>query len=347
MEALTPALLHQNASVAISDESGIGEARRLANALCSAAGLDDTHKGKLALVVTEAASNVMHHGRGGEILLRRLREHGREGFELLAIDRGPGMRNTAQCLVDGYSTRGTSGTGLGSIARNSDELDIFSMPDRGTVLMARLWRRDSVTDQPVPAESRSGAVCVPMSGEQVCGDGWATVTQGARSTLVIFDGLGHGQGAADATLAGLRSFHANTSLGPADMLAPIHEALRATRGAAAAIVSIDLNAQQLRFAGVGNCSASIHTAPGMRQSGLASQNGTLGARMPRTHELSYAWPTDGLLIMHTDGLGTRWNLDDYSGLYRRHPSVIAGVLYRDFSRNRDDVTVLAFKARSA
>jgi hypothetical protein len=40
-------------------------------------------------------------------------------------------------------------------------------------------------------------------------------------------------------------------------------------------------------------------------------------------------------------------LDDYAGLVRRHPSVIAAVLYRDFSRNRDDVTVLAFVARSA
>jgi hypothetical protein len=51
--------------------------------------------------------------------------------------------------------------------------------------------------------------------------------------------------------------------------------------------------------------------------------------------------------MHTDGLGTRWSLDDYAGLLRRHPSVIAAVLYRDFSRNRDDATVLAFTSRSA
>jgi len=56
---------------------------------------------------------------------------------------------------------------------------------------------------------------------------------------------------------------------------------------------------------------------------------------------------DGLLIMHTDGLATRWNVDDYPGLVGRHPSLIAAVLYRDFSRNRDDVTVLAFASRSA
>lgn len=344
MEALTPALLHQSASVTISDETGVGEARRVASALCDAVGFDPTRKGKLALVVTEAASNVMHHGGGGEILMRRLNEHGRTGFEVLAIDRGPGMKNLTQCIADGYSTRGTAGTGLGSIVRNSDLFDVFSAPDRGTVLLAQLWNG---TPGATLASARWGAVCLAISGEDVSGDGWAVTSNGQRTAIVLLDGLGHGQGAADATLAGLRSFHANASLAPGDIVAPLHEALRPTRGAAGAIVAIDTGAQTVRFAGVGNCSASLHEAAGSRSTGLASQNGTLGVRQPRVHELSYVWPAEGLLIMHTDGLATRWNLDDYAGLFRRHPSVISGVLYRDFSRNRDDVTVLAFVARTA
>jgi anti-sigma regulatory factor (Ser/Thr protein kinase) len=344
MEALTPPFLHQNALVAISDETGVGEARRLANTLSDAVGFDATRKGKLALVVTEAATNVLHHGRGGEILLRRLCEEGRDGFEVLAIDRGPGMRNVAQCSVDGYSTRGTAGTGLGSIARNSDVFDVFSAPDRGTVLLSRIWKSAHADKAP---REMWGAVCVAISGEVVSGDGYAVRSNGPRTTIALFDGLGHGQGAADATLAGLRSFHASAGRGPVETLEPLHEALRPTRGAAAAIVAIDLAAAQLRFAGVGNCSGSIHAGRGSRAVGLASQNGTLGARLPRMNELTYAWPTDGLLILHTDGLGTRWNLDDYAGLARRHPSVIGAVLYRDFSRNRDDVTVLAFTSRTA
>ena len=47
-----------------------------------------------------------------------------------------------------------------------------------------------------------------------------------------------------------------------------------------------------------------------------------------------------LVILASDGLSTSWTLDDYPGLSQRHPSLIAGVLYRDFSRGRDDVTVL-------
>jgi anti-sigma regulatory factor (Ser/Thr protein kinase) len=344
MEALTPALLHQNATIVVSDETGVGEARRVANALCDAVGFDDTRRGKLALVVTEAASNALYHGGGGEILLRRLREHGRDGFEVLALDKGAGMRNIAQCLADGYSTRGTAGAGLGSITRNSDVFDVFSAPDRGTVMLAQVWNAPPVAK---PSAALWGAVCVAMSGEQVSGDGWAITSQGQRTTMALFDGLGHGQGAADATLAALRSFSANSGRSPGDMLDPMHEALRSTRGAAVGVVTIDVSAQQLRFAGVGNCSASIHRGTGTRSSGLASQNGTLGVKLPRVNELTYEWSPDAVLIMHTDGLSTRWNLDDYPGLFRRHPSVIAGLLYRDFTRNRDDVTVLAFTSRTA
>jgi len=45
--------------------------------------------------------------------------------------------------------------------------------------------------------------------------------------------------------------------------------------------------------------------------------------------------------MCSDGLATHWSLEPYPDLARRHPGVVAGVLYRDHSRRRDDVTVVA------
>ncbi len=47
--------------------------------------------------------------------------------------------------------------------------------------------------------------------------------------------------------------------------------------------------------------------------------------------------------MHSDGLQTRWNLSTYPGLSRKHPTLIAAVLYRDYSRKRDDVTVVVLR----
>ncbi len=57
-------------------------------------------------------------------------------------------------------------------------------------------------------------------------------------------------------------------------------------------------------------------------------------------EFTYPWDSCSLLLMHSDGLQTQWSFDSYPGLLERHPSLIAGVLYRDYARGRDDVTVV-------
>jgi hypothetical protein len=74
-------------------------------------------------------------------------------------------------------------------------------------------------------------------------------------------------------------------------------------------------------------------------------NGTVGQGTLRVREFDYAWSPGSVLVMASDGLGTRWSLDDYPGLAARHPALVAAVLYRDHARGRDDVTVLAVRAR--
>ena len=97
---------------------------------------------------------------------------------------------------------------------------------------------------------------------------------------------------------------------------------------------------EVRYAGVGNISGVIlDTATGETTS-MVSQNGTVGYAIRKIQTYDYPWTEDSLLLMHSDGLATHWNLDRYPGLRQRHPSLIAGVLYRDHKRGRDDVTVL-------
>jgi hypothetical protein len=78
---------------------------------------------------------------------------------------------------------------------------------------------------------------------------------------------------------------------------------------------------------------------------MISQNGTAGHVATRVQEFSYPIAGQSLLVMFSDGLASQWDLDRYPGLRTRDPSVIAGVLYRDFSRRRDDVTVVVAKPR--
>jgi hypothetical protein len=162
---------------------------------------------------------------------------------------------------------------------------------------------------------------------------------------MIADGLGHGPDAAAAAQKAVQVFHGHTAQSPAEILTKTHSALRGTRGAAIAVAEVHQTKEEVRFCGVGNIAGTIFI--GEKSHGMVSHNGIVGQEARKIQEFCYPWAAGALLVLHSDGLATRWSLDAYSGLTVRHPSLIAGVLYRDFSRRRDDVTVVVAKEPSA
>lgn len=327
----------------LDDLSTVGEVRRQAVALAGRLGFDDQDRGRLALVLTEASNNAVHHGGGGEIIIRPIL-NSQPGIEALVVDRGPGMSDTARALRDGYSTGGTPGNGLGAIARLSDKFDIYSAAGSGTVLFIQVWARGSDRSgaSGAPEWIEAGTVCLPHPKETACGDAWGLRRIDHRVLLTIADGLGHGPDAAAASALALGVFQESRAGSPADLLSDMHAALRSTRGAAVAVASLDRELREIRYAGVGNIAASIVSGDQTRS--MVSHNGTVGHEVRKIQEFQYPWPADALVIMQSDGLQTHWKLDRYPGLMGRDPAVIAGLLYRDFSRRRDDVTVLAVRA---
>jgi anti-sigma regulatory factor (Ser/Thr protein kinase) len=333
-------------SLAITEASQIAEARRVAAELARAIHFSESQTGRVTLVVTEAATNLIKHAGRGQLLLRILERGGRMGLEILALDQGPGIPNPGMCMRDGYSTTGSPGTGLGAIFRLSAEFDLYSQQGRGTALLARLWTQ---RDAGRAAESRRedltidvGAICLPMPGEAVCGDGWAVTFLADRCLALLADGLGHGPDAAQAAQSAVRTLSQQPRYAPAALIELAHGAMRHTRGAALAVAELDIVEQTLRYAGVGNI-AGVVTADG-RSHHLMSHNGIVGHKIHKIQELTYPWPCGALVVMHSDGLTTHWDLNAYPGLAARSSGLIAGVLYRDYSRGRDDVTVLVVKA---
>ena len=126
------------AVIPVDDVSRVGEVRRAALDLARAEGLDESLSGNLALVSTEICTNLLKHARGGEVFLTPLSDRNASGVEILAIDRGPGMADLAQCLADGYSSGASPGTGLGAISRLSQEFDIYTERDKGTVMVSQI-----------------------------------------------------------------------------------------------------------------------------------------------------------------------------------------------------------------
>ncbi len=335
-----------NASIELQEATDVSEVRRAALALADDLAFDETLSGNVGLVVTEAARNVVKHAGGGQVLLRRLQSGADAGIEILALDKGPGIADMGRCFEDGYSTAGTSGTGLGAIARLSNLYEIYSRRGQGTAVMAQIWKRTAVTGPaiPEPPRFRVGGVCVPLPGEDDCGDAWIFQNGPPLSRLTIADGLGHGPSAADAARAAIRTVREQSDVDGPALLERIHGALRPTRGAAIAVAAIDSPARVIRFVGVGNIGAAIVPASGpMRR--MVSLAGTAGHQMRKISEFTYPWEAGALLVMHSDGLQTQWSFEPYPGLTGRHPSLIAGVLYRDYARGRDDVTVVVARER--
>lgn len=351
MEALVNDSTSAQLQFLIADTSQVAHARRSVGDLARGLGFTETAAGRAAIVVTECATNMLKHAQHGELLVRRLAvstgsaaPQVRCGIEVLALDKGPGIRDLHACFQDGYTTAGSPGTGMGAIERQSDELDIWSMPGRGVALRVVLWGDDSRLPQSISG-IEYGIVNLPIAGETLCGDAWGVETSDQGFTLMVADGLGHGPQANTASIAAVRTLAEHARLPLTEIMDHVNDALRSTRGAAVGIARFGAPDARLRFAGVGNISAVVWHPDGRRQ--MMSHNGIVGHNMRHAQEVDTPWLARAMLILHSDGLATRWDIDQYPGLPLRHPSLIAGVLYRDATRGRDDVTVLVARSRAA
>jgi anti-sigma regulatory factor (Ser/Thr protein kinase) len=337
--------------IPIEEASQCGEGRRVALRMSRDLGFDEKRAGQVAIVVTEACTNILKHAGAGQILLRVTDPDGDEkvpALELLALDKGPGMHDIDRCLQDGYTTGSSPGQGLGAIQRQSDESDFYSVPGEGTAILAR-WRvapgfkRAADNDISRGPMLHVGAVNVCKYGEEFCGDSWGIEQSDAVSTVLVADGLGHGYEASQASLEAVRVLRDNPELTPGMLIDLSHRALRSLRGAAVSVLRIDLAHGKVTFSGLGNVTGQIYAGP-QRSQHLVSVNGTAGHQAARIREFNYPWPEGGIIVMHSDGLASGTSLDSRPALALRDPTLIAGILYRDFSRGHDDATVIVAKA---
>ena len=330
--------------VAVEEETHLAAARRSGAEACRRLGLSDELIARVELVAVELAANLLHHAGRGKMFFAP--DAGGSGLQMVAADAGSGLGDVERAMSDGYSTRGTPGIGLGAVRRKADAFDVYSRIGEGTVVSALFSER--VYGEPAPAESEVAVLATCIDGETVNGDSWAMWKLGERTVYLMADGLGHGHHACEAAATVMRVADAALRGEPEIPLTTIMQRLdlpmRATRGAAVMLLAAKANT--LVCCGVGNISAVLWGADGAMRN-LVSHNGTVGHRMARVQEFVYPWPVGTLLIMHSDGISTRWKPAQYPGLSGHAPVTIAGVLYRDAVRGRDDATVMVARLRAA
>lgn len=324
-------------AVAVSESSQVAEVRRHAASLAQCLGFGEPATGRVAIVATELATNIVKYGTAGEVLIGTFESGEEAGLQLVALDKGGGLADLGEALRDGHSTGGSAGTGLGAVRRQSQLFDIVSWPGRGTGVLARLTASPSA-DRGAGEPFTFGAVEVALRGEPVSGDAYCVRRREAGWTVFLADGLGHGPLAAQASEEAVRVFRLHEHDALEAILGAVHAGIRHTRGGAVSVARYDPDRQILQFAGLGNVAGAVVTGADVKRT--VTLAGTAGHSARRFQVFEYPFTSRSLFVMCSDGIGTSWTLDNYPGLTRAHPALIAGILYRDFARGRDDATVV-------
>ena len=319
----------------VEDASAVAACRQAVQTMAERLRFPASRIGQLAIAVTEAASNLHKHAEQGSLLLCVNRDGPSPGIDLVTIDAGPGVRDVSAAVRDGHSTAGSLGVGLGAIQRLADFTDLYSRPGRGTSLVARFHGSPSGPGQ----EARCAGLLRPITGETECGDAYAAVQADGEVTAVLCDGLGHGPLAAAAAAEGVAAVLDDPAREPAALLERVHRRMSGTRGGAVGIVRT--GGRQARFAGLGNVAASILSG-GTRKS-MVSIPGIAGHQARSIRQFDYEAPPGSAVILHSDGITSRWEAAALPGIEARDPLLVAAVLLAQAGVHRDDAGVLVLK----
>lgn len=129
----------------INSAVDIVTARQRGRALALELGFNGADVTLIAAAISEVARNIVDHAKKGEIVMTSLvsgnNGTGKTGIQIIARDEGPGIRDVAQAMQYGYSTRKGLGVGLPGAKWLMDEFDIASEIGRGTVITMKKWKR--------------------------------------------------------------------------------------------------------------------------------------------------------------------------------------------------------------
>lgn len=328
-------------------------ARRAVHQYASRFEFGEKELAEIDIVVQEIGTNAVRYATDGGWLHFTTPPGPAPGLELFYWDTGPGIYNIDRAIRDGVSTSGSLGAGLGAILRLTDEFDVYSTvrtttrttsavarrTTHGTAMVARKWAaKESWTPAMIDEVRRIGVWSRPHPGEDINGDAYFIRRCGGLTLFAIIDGLGHGDGAKQATDAALESLDEWAGEPLDEVIQTAHQALHATRGAVIGAVIIDSEGGHFHYAGVGNVLVRVFNTP--EPITPISSNGTLGSRLGNVRVWSHRWAEGATLVMASDGLSTTWDIASYPGLLKRSPQILAGILMRDYARGADDATVL-------
>jgi anti-sigma regulatory factor (Ser/Thr protein kinase) len=330
--------------IQVSQSSDVAVARQAATTLAAAIGFVEKDGDAVALAVSELATNLVKHAQGGTLTMTSLVEAGRVGLQITSQDRGPGIADVEQALTDGFSTVGSLGYGLGTVNRIMDVLDITSQPGQGTCIVCKRWVHP-VGQRPLTERLDCGAAtrAHPLMG--VNGDAFVLKQWGEGALVGVIDGLGHGQFAYRAAQTAWQYVESHFDQPLEAIFRGVERTCSATRGVVMALARFVFSPSpsvcRMTFASIGNIEA--HLFGGSQPMRFLIRRSVLGLHAPTPVVTEHPWGSRSMLVLHSDGMTTRWQWKDFRHLAEAPATVIARQLLRALARDNDDATVVVVK----
>ena len=123
----------------VEDASHVAEARRECIRIAERAGFSEADAGRVAIVVTELATNLLKHASNGVLIAGLIEAGSGYAVQILSLDKGVGIPDLAAASRDGFSTAGSPGNGLGALRRLSDIFEVSTAPGDGAAMIAVVY----------------------------------------------------------------------------------------------------------------------------------------------------------------------------------------------------------------
>jgi len=327
--------------VTISHTGQVALAQRAAREVAEAVGFAETEREQIAIAASELATNLVRHASGGSIVVSTVTDGQRAGLEILSEDSGPGIAAPEHALTDGYSTSGGLGLGLGAVHRLMDELTFSSSPGGGARIVCRRWVRPHMPDV-APSDLRFGVATHARRGAPENGDCFIVKSWPGHALAGVADGLGHGEPAQRASQAARCYVEEHYDLSVGDLFAGVERACRGSRGVVMALARFDLAESTFALGSVGNIDVRLLGSAEHRR--FVFRRGVIGLGAPRPLVTEHPWTPECVLVIHSDGLRSRWDWHAFPQSVWESAAEAAQQLLDAQSRDDDDATVVVVRS---
>lgn len=127
--------------VQINSDQDIVVARQQGRGLAIRLGFSAGDATLIATAISELARNIVTYAKVGEVQICEINGSPRQGIQVVARDKGPGIADIKQAMRDGFSTSGSLGLGLPGVMRLVDEFEIVSELGSGTMVKLKKWKQ--------------------------------------------------------------------------------------------------------------------------------------------------------------------------------------------------------------